>query len=129
MKHESYVSLDAVKMLKEADLYKNENKMEISLIKNVVTVTKRTDKFNLDFRKLVEYIIKDWDISFNGLSEENKEDIVANFECDFETYLGDFLGIDLYDMEYENEEGYDIGDNAKIIEKIKNEFAEYVYNL
>jgi len=103
--------------------------MEISLIKNVVTVTKRTDKFDLDFGKLVEHIIKDWNITINELTEEDKEDIITDFDCNWETYLSEFLGIEIYDLPDDECDGYDIDDNAEVIEKIKNEFADYVYNL
>ena len=104
--------------------------MEIFLIKNVVTVTKRTDKFDLAFDKIVEYIIKDWNgVSINELTEEDKEDIITAFDCNWELILGDILDIEIYDIEYEEQDGYDIGDNAETIEKIKNEFADYVYNL
>ena len=103
--------------------------MEISLIKNVVTVTKRTDKFDLDFGKLVEHIIKNWGITINELSEGDKEDIITDFDCYWDTYLSVFLNIEIYDLPDDESDGYDIDDNSEVIEKIKNEFAEYVYNL
>ena len=104
--------------------------MEISLIKNIVITTKQTNTFELDFGKLVERIIKDWNsVSINELTEEDKEDIITAFDCNFDTILSEMLNIELYDMDYEEEDGYDIGDNAEMLEKIKNEFADYVYNL
>ena len=104
--------------------------MEISLIKNIVITTKQTNTFELDFGKLVERIIKDWNgVSINELTEEDKEDIITAFDCNFDTILSEMLNIELYDMDYEEEDGYDIGDNVEMIEKIKNEFADYVYNL
>lgn len=103
--------------------------MEVSLVKNVITVTQRTDVFELDFERLLKRIIEDWNnTDIEHLTEEEREDIICALDCNFEELLSEMFNIALYKMEYEDQEGYDVGINSEMLEEIKNKFADYVYN-
>lgn len=102
--------------------------MEISLVKNVVTVTQKTDVFDLDIKQLYNKVIENYTLSDANLSEDDKDNIILEFDINFNMYLENVLGISIEDLPYADSEGYDLGVNAEMIEEIKNTFADYVYN-
>lgn len=102
--------------------------MKISLIKNVVTVTQKTDVFDLDIEQLYNKVVENYTLSDANLSENDKDNIILEFDINFSMYLENVLDISIEDLPYADSEGYDLGVNAEMIEEIKNAFADYVYN-
>lgn len=102
--------------------------MEISLVKNIVTVTQKTDVFDLDIEQLYKKIVENYTLSDASLSEDDKDNIILEFDINFSMYLENVLGVSIEDLPYADSEGYDLGVNAEMIEEIKNAFADYVYN-
>lgn len=102
--------------------------MKISLIKNIVTVTQKTDVFDLDIEQLYNKVVENYTLSDANLSEDDKDNIILEFDINFSMYLENVLGISIEDLPYTDSEGYDLGVNAEMIEAIKNAFADYVYN-
>lgn len=102
--------------------------MKISLIKNVVTVTQKTDVFDLNIEQLYNKVVENYTLSDANLSEDDKDNIILEFDINFSMYLENVLGISIEDLPYADSEGYDLGVNAEMIEEIKNAFADYVYN-
>lgn len=102
--------------------------MKISLIKNIVTVTQKTDVFDLDIEQLYNKVVENYTLYDANLSEDDKDNIILEFDINFSMYLENVLGISIEDLPYTDSEGYDLGVNAEMIEEIKNAFADYVYN-
>jgi hypothetical protein len=63
----------------------------------------------------------------HALSEEEKDDIVLEFESNYNYYLNELIGVELEDLIYQNEEGFDEEDNLEEFTKLKEAFVNYVY--
>ena len=64
----------------------------------------------------------------NNLSEDDRSDIIAEFESSNQSYyLQEAFNIIFVDL-YEDESGYDVGLNAKELTRLETAFAEFVYN-
>lgn len=101
--------------------------MEFNFIGQKVVVSSHTNTIDIDFEKLLK-VVAGTEYDLNNLSEDNRDDIIAEFTSSNQNYyLQEACDIIFADL-YEDESGYDIGLNAKELERLENAFAEFVYN-
>lgn len=101
--------------------------MEVNFIENQVVVNKIKHTFDIDFLQIVKMICEDAGFDIHALSEEEKDDIVLEFESNYNYYLNELIGVELEDLIYQNEEGFDEEDNLEEFTKLKEAFVNYVY--
>lgn len=101
--------------------------MKLNLIEVEVIVKKHKRVLDIDFEKLLKCVAGDSDL--NNLSEEEKENIICEFESSNKSnYLKECCGITFEDLPDEETAGFDIEDNMEEIQRLEKEFAEFVYN-
>ena len=101
--------------------------MKVNFIKNKVVVSKIKHAFDIDFLQIVKMICEEAGFDIHALSDEEKDNIVLEFESNYNFYLNRLIGVELENLEYETDEGFDADDNLEEFAKLKEEFANYVY--
>lgn len=103
-----------------------DSKLEVNLVQQQVITQKVKQTFDIDLCKIVKLICEKAGFDIRALTEENKDDIVLEFETNYNDYLNETLGVEIDDLCY-NDEGYDMMDNLEEFERLKETFVNYVY--
>lgn len=102
--------------------------MEVKFTEDIIMHRKEVHLVDIDVSAIFLSIVRKGGFDINHLSEDDRGDIILEFESNYEEHIEELYNIKLVKLPDDDCSGYDIGENAETIEKISKEFAEYVWN-